>query len=446
MTNLAFEYRANTESIDRPPRSDTRTVVAAGLGALVLMFGGLGLGMGLAPLSTAAVAPGVAKVKGEIKTVQHLEGGIIREILVKDGDTVTQGQVLLRLDDTAARSLLDGLRGQHRSSLATLARLEAEQAGNSTIRFPAAITEAGSDPAVAEIVTGQVKLFTARKQALESQLSVLRERIQQGKSEITGLQAQITSGDRQHALLAEEIKGLRTLFEKGYASRTRLLALERQDASTLGDRGQRQSSIARVQQTISEYEMRMIDVRNQGAADVATQMEAVRTRLNDVEEKMRAAADVLARTEVRAPRSGTVTDLRFHTHAGVIGPGQKILDIVPSGELSIIEAQVRPTDIDVVHAGLPAQIHLSVYNARNLPLIDGTVEQVSADRMTDQRTGQAYFLARIVISPESLAEAGVELQPGMPAEVMIVTGERTALNYLMRPLLDAFRRSLHEQY
>ena len=446
MSSLPSEFRAHLSLIDSPPRSNTRNVIAIGIGMLVLTFGGLGTWMALAPLSTAAIAPGVAKVNGEIKTVQHLEGGIIRQILVKDGSHVVANQVLLRLEDTAARSALDGLRSQQRSLGATAARLESEQKALDTVKFPPYLIAAANDPTVAEIMAGQLKLFQARREAVESQISVLRQRIAQGKAEIGGLNAQIVAADSQHSLLKEEIKGLKVLYEKGYAPRTRLLALQRADADIMGRRGAAVSSIARAQQGNSEYEMRMIDLRNQNAADTAKQLEDTRARLGELDEKIRGAADVLARTEVRSPRAGVVTDLQFHTTGGVIGAGQKILDIVPDGEKLIIESQVRPDDIDVVHAGLPAQIHFPVYNARNMPLIDGKVIQVSADRLMDQRTGHPYFLARIEVSPESLKKADIELLPGMPAEVMIVTGERTALSYLTRPLLDSFRRSLKEQY
>jgi HlyD family secretion protein len=433
--------------VNAPPRSNTRSVVVVGAAVLALTFGGLGTWMALAPLQTAAIAPGVAKVSGEIKRVQHLEGGIVREILVKDGTHVTEGQVLVQLDDTAAKSTLAGLLSQQRSLMATAARLEAEQKDLDVIVFPKSLsTAAATDPTVAETVASQLKLFNARREALESQLSVLRQRIAQGNAEIVGLRAQVSADDNQTSLLREEIKGLTELFEKGYATKPRLLALRRMDASVMGHRGATLSAIARAEQSNSEYEMRMIDLDNRQKAEIATQLESVRAKLDELAEKIEGTADVLARTKVRAPRTGIVTDLRVHTTGGVIGPGQKLLDIVPDGEPLIIESRVRPDDIDVVHAGLPAQIHLAVYNARNLPLIDGKVLHVSADRMNDDRTGQPYFLARIQAQPESLKQANVELQAGMPAEVMIVTGERTVLSYLTRPLLDSFRRGLKEQY
>lgn len=423
----------------------TRRIVLIGLAIVLGFFGLFGAWAVLAPLDAAAIAQGTVGVESNRKTIQHLEGGIIEEILIQNGDRVTDGQVLIRLDKTQPRAQLELLRGQYLSVLAMVARLRAERDRNDGVSFPDELVNASADPKIEEIILGQLSIFEARRNALEGQRKILRQRIAQFEEEIEGLRAQIRSADEQLGLIAGEVKDLQTLLDKGLTPKSRVLALQRRAAEIEGERGKNLAAIARARQNIGEAEIRIVELTTERINEVVEQLREAETNLYDVEERLNAARDVLRRTEVVSPTDGFVVDLQVHTSGGVIQPGQRLMDIVPGNERLVIEARVDPTDIDVVHAGLPAQVRLSAFNQRIVPTVEGTVSWVSADRLTDEKSGEAYYTARIALNdPDDPRLNGLTLLPGMPAEVMIRTGERTLLEYLIRPIRQSFGRSLSE--
>lgn len=430
-----------------PARPPIRRLVLVALAIIALLFGGLGGWAAVVPLQSAAVAQGQVRVSTHRKTIQHLEGGIVQAILVKEGDAVTAGQVLVRLDDTRVRANLDRLKGRAAGLLATKVRLAAERDGARTLAFPEALTAAArGDPKIEEILSSQRGIFAARRRALEGRTRILRQRIGQLNKEIASLQAQVDAETRQLALITEEMDTVSMLVGKGLAEKPRLLALQRNAARIEGSRGEHLGLIARAEQRIGETELRMIDLENTFSNEVVKELEEVQGKLSDVEEQIKAAEDVLQRTEILAPQDGVVVSLRVHTPGGVIKPGEPILDIVPQNDVLLIEARINPLDIDVVHVGLPAQVRLTAYGSRHVLPLDGEVIYLSADSFTDQRTGAPYYLARIRANAEQQRRLRkVTLYPGMPAEVMILTGERTALDYALRPLFDSFARAFREQ-
>lgn len=400
----------------------------------------------MAPLSSAAIAPGVISPHGSRKTVQHLEGGIIKRILVQEGERVEAGDTLVLLEDTMARASWQLIRTQYFTLAARHARLGALQSGADEVYFPDWLVEEAGDPDVASILATEINLLGTRREAHHDRKAVLQQRIVQLEKEIDGLNAQINGQTRQLVLIAKEIKGVQTLVDKGLERTPRLLGLQRTEAQIRSQKGANKALVSRTEQAISETELELIAADTVLQDEIAREMAGVQTELSQAGERMAASGDILSRIEITAPVDGKVLDLRYHTAGGIIAPGAAILDIVPENEELIIEARVSPMDIDVVYESLTAQIHLSAFAQRNLPMITGTVRSVSADRLLDEVTGQPYFRATVEVSAEEIAKIGdgVTLMAGMPAEVMIVTGKQTLLGYLLKPVADTLRRSFRE--
>ena len=429
----------------RRRRMGVARIIALGTVVIVLFFGGFGAWAVFAPLESAAIAQGVLSVSGKRKTVQHLEGGIVADILVREGDRVTAGQILLVLDDTRARAALSLLEGQHRSSAALKARLEAERDGLPEVLYPEWLRRAVREGAAGDLLATQDRIFNARARSLANRTAIYRQRIGQLREEATGLEEEIEAQDRQTELLDEEMDGLRGLIERGFEGKPRLLALARRKAEVAGARARNRALIARVEQRVGETRLTIGELANQRLTEVVAELREVEARMSDLRERIAAARNVFSRTRVVAPVAGTVVNLQVFTRGGVIGQGEALMDIVPAGGELVIEVQVEPTDIDTVYPDLPAQVRLTAFSHLTTPILAGTVLQVSADRLTDDRTGAAFYEARIALDPGQPALANLKLQPGMPAEVMIVTGKRTALDYLIKPIVASFRRSLREE-
>ncbi len=416
-----------------------------GCGVIALCIGGLGLWSSGAPLAGAAIAAGEVTVESNRKTVQHLEGGIIGEILVTDGDRVNAGDVLVRLDETKPRTSLEALHGRFYAGLAREARLIAEREDAAEISFPAELLQAGH-PAAAEAMAGQRRIHAARRAWVEGQVAILQKQIAQLREEITALDAQVRSETRQSELIAEEAEGVKTLVDRGLERRPRLLALQRAAEEINGRRSDHLGQIARAQQKIGEAELQIADLQNRRIDEIMRELRTVQDELFDIRERMVAARDVLKRIEIRAPRDGIVVNRRVHTVGGVVTPGEAILDIVPQSEELMIDARVRMDDIDIVRPGMKAQIRLVAYKQRWTPTVDGLVRTVSADRLQDERTGETYFIARVEVDRDSLATLpGAELYPGMPAEVLIMTAPRTALDYMLSPITASLTKAFREQ-
>lgn len=426
-------------------RSTIRGPVRIAYGLIIVFLVGFVAWAVVVPIAGGAVASGIISPDGSRRTVQHFEGGIVRALLVRDGDAVAAGEPLLELENVQPKATRDMLAGQLRTLLATQARLEAERAGLEDFALaPEAIIRWG--PQTRDAERTQRDLMRARREAHESRLRVLRQRIVQLEEQIAGFTSQVESATRQLELIAEELEGKQILLEKGIMPKPEILRLQRAEAEIGGRRGEYLSAIARARQQIGETELELLSAEAERADAIASQLVDVESELASVREKLLASEDVLERTIVSAPVSGVVVDLRIKTVGGVVRAGEPILDLVPSDDALVIDAQVAPRDIDVVAPGLLAQIHLSAFSSRSMPRIDGTVRSVSADRLVDQQSGRAYYLARVEVNRERLAEVDstIELVPGMPADVLIVTGERTLVDYLFQPFLDAVRRSFRE--
>lgn len=420
----------------------------AGLAVILVFLGGFGGWASMAPLSSAAVAPGIVSPDGQRRTVQHLEGGIIQEILVRDGDVVGIGERLLVLEDVAVRSERDIRESRLNGLLAVEARLVAELTLAEAIAFPAdLLARAETDAELAAALDDQRTHFETRAAAFVSRADILEARIAQLHEEIAGLEVQIDSQVRQLNLIDREIAGVGQLVDQGLERLPRLLSLQRMQAEIEGEIGANRSTIARAEQAIGETGLQILDLEANRREEAAGSLANIRAEIATIGEELRAREDVLARTMVTAPVAGTVVGLQFHTVGGVVRPGETILDIVPADEELIIDARLSPTDIDVVAPGLEAEVHLLAYAQRDMARLTGRVRDVSADRLVDEATGEAYFRARIEVLPEALDSLGddIVLTPGMPADVLITTGERSMLDYILSPIERSLSRAFREQ-
>lgn len=430
--------------IETPRRPRVWLPVLAGLTAIVLFFFGFGGWAAVAPLQSAVIAHGFVGVESARKTVQHLEGGIVREILVKDGDAVSAGQVLVRLDGTQAGANVDLLRKRRDVALAMQARLQAQRDLKPAIEFPTDLVARKTDPETAEVLRAQVDIFNTHRESLLGQTAILNQRIAQLNAEIRGIEGEIAAEDRQLALLGEQVGTEQQLVAKNLSPRAKLLELQRQQAEIEGQRSQNRAAVARANQSVAEAQLRIGDLRTDAVDQAVKQLGEVQATLLDIAERLRAAEDIKQRMEVRASTAGTVVNLKVHSTGGVIAPGEALLEIVPAMDRLVIEARVEPHDADVVHIGLPSQVRLTAYNQRHALPLEGRVTQMSADRLTDERTGQHYYEARVELT-ESARVGDQKIYPGMPAEVIIVTAAHTLADYLLEPLTGVLRRSLREK-
>jgi HlyD family secretion protein/epimerase transport system membrane fusion protein len=442
---VALSRPSRAEDVSALNRS-VRRPVRLGLTLIAVFMIGGGVWAATAPLAGGAVAPGVISPDGNRKTVQHLEGGIIARLEVRDGDVVQAGQPLVILESIQPRASFEALLNQYRTLVAMRTRLHAEQANREHIDWPAELQGATDDAELRAIIAGQQQMFETRRATHSARKRVLQQQIEQLQEQVRGLEAQVASTTLQLKFIAEELAGKEELRRKEIVTKPEILRLQRTQAEISGNRGEFIASIAAAKQKIGETELQLMAIDAERADDIATKLDQVRAELATVRERLFASEDILKRTVVTAPVAGTVVNLRFKTEGGVVQRGEPILDIVPADDALLIDARVAPNDIDVVHAGLSAQIHLSAYTSRAVPRIDGKVRSVSADRFIDEYTRQPYYLARVEVDRATLTQidSKIELIPGMPAEVLIVTGERTLVDYLIEPFLDVFRRSFRE--
>jgi HlyD family secretion protein/epimerase transport system membrane fusion protein len=420
--------------------------IVLGVAVIGLFLGGFMLWSALAPLSSAAIAPGQVVVRDNRKTVQHLEGGLIREILAREGDVVTAGQVLLRLDDTQSGASNEMLQNRYDALRAEYARLTAEREGADAVTFPPELASRRDEPRVDDLLTGQEQIFQKRREALAGRRSILEQRISQLESEIASYAAQAKATQLQLDALREEMVSIEALVEQRLEAKPRLLELRREAAALEGARQSSLALAARARQEIGEAQMEITQIESDRLNEVVVEQQEVRERMIETQESLRAAADVQARREIRAPLAGTVMNLRYFTPGGVIREGDPILDIVPATRELLVEARVNATDIENVREGLDAKVRLTAFKQRVVPPLRGRVDHVSADALTDEATGAFYYEAWITILPEELALlGGLELQPGMPAEALIITGHGSLFEYVLQPLSDSFYRALREE-
>jgi membrane fusion protein, epimerase transport system len=424
------------------PSDSARGPILIGLAILALFFGVFGGWATLAPLNAAVMGEAVVKVEGNRKSVQHLAGGIVKELRVRDGDSVATGDILVVLDDTTSRAELNVLEQQATTLQAMAARLVAERDGASEISFPAELQKPGSEDAVA----AQRQEFESRRAAIQGETRILTERAAQLGEQITGSEAQIVLLETQLTSVRDERASLQKLFDDGVVPRTRLLQLERTASGIEGQIASLNATIASGRAAIAENSQRVLQLGLDRMAEVNRQLADVQSRLLDLTPRLSAATAALARMEIRAPYAGRVVDLAVFSVGAVIGPGERVLDIVPEAPSLVVEARIRVEDIADIAPGMTAEVHFTSYKQRITPLIHGRVADISADRLTDPRTQMPYYVTHVVVDPEELAMSPeIQLYPGMPATVMITTEARTALDYLVGPLFASLDQSFRQR-
>jgi epimerase transport system membrane fusion protein len=417
----------------------------AGLAGIALLALALAAWTWLAPLGGAAIAPGVVKVDMNRKTVQHQEGGLVGEILVRDGTRVKAGQTLLVLKDIRVDAGNELVQTQLDVELAKAARLTAEQTWSPKVAFPRELEARAGDARVAEVLKRETFLFRTRREAFNNQVALIRLQIRETEGEIRARKEQLEADATAIGLQREEQTSNEALLAQGYVSKTRLLGLRRNVAELESRRGENESELARARQKVADLELRAETLRSTFMQEAATELRQATAQIFDLRERLRPAQDAEQRQRITAPIDGEVVDLRFTSVGAVIGPRDPILDIVPENPDLVVEGHVRPEDINFVRQGAAADVRLTAFRQRITPTVGGTVTYVSADRLLDKPTGAAYYTAHIRLTPEALREAGgLRLQAGMPAEVFIQTTSRSALEYLLDPIAGFLQRSMRE--
>ncbi|MBB4304241.1 HlyD family secretion protein [Rhodobium orientis] len=437
---------AKPEKPAKPVSQAIGGYLIAGFIAVAVLVGGIGGWAAFAHISSAVVAGGMVVVEGSAKEVQHREGGIVGEIRIENGDRVKAGDLLVRLDETLLRANLEIIAAQLVDYEARMARLEAERDQSDSIDFPDHLLGPDVKPDAVKAVEGETTFFTARKTAVEGQLAQNREKIVQLNDQIVGLEAQRRSKREEIDLIEKELEGLEELHRKGHVPITRINALKRDAARLVGEERAFGSQIAVTKGQISETQLKLLQVERDFRESVLKELQDVQAKVAELRERRVAAQDQLNRSDIRAPVSGIVHELKVHTVGGVIQPGDTVLKIIPISDTLVVDARISPVDIDQLQAGQPARVTFSAFNQRTTPQLSGKVKTISPDLSHDQATNTSYYTVRLDIAADELARLGeLILVPGMPAEVFITTGDRRVISYLMKPLADQFRRTFREQ-
>jgi len=423
-----------------------RKHLIVGLAVVGVLAGGLGGWASTQLISGALIAPGQIVVESNVKKVQHPTGGVVGELLARDGDKVKAGDVVVRLDDTVTKANLAIVTKNLDGAMARAARLEAEQRALDKIKFPPQLTNRATDPDAAAVMSSESKLFDVRVTGRAGQKSQLRERIAQLKEQIEGLSAQERSKEQEIALVQQELTGVKDLYDKHLVQISRLTTLERDSARLNGERAQYVAARAEARGKISETELQIIQIDKDMVSEVSKDLRETNDKIGELIERKVTAEDQLRRVEIRAPQDGIVEQSTVHTVGGVITAGDTIMLIVPQSDDLQVEAKVNPQDIDKLQVGQKTLLRLSAFNQRTTPELNGVVSRVQPDVTTDQRTGQSYYTIRVSMPPEEIARLGdVKLIPGMPVEAFVQTGDRTMMSYLMKPLHDQLMRAFREK-
>jgi HlyD family secretion protein len=414
---------------------------------LIAVFGGAMVFWSVATtMSGAVIAPGQFVVDGSVKKVQHPTGGVVGELLVREGDQVAEGDLLIRLDETVTRANLQVLVRQIDELTGRKARLEAERDGNDAIDMPSELTGRTSDPEVARVIAAEKKLFQVRRAARESHRAQLAKRIAQLQNEIAGLRSQLEANGREAQIIAEELKGVRELFAKSLTPIMRLNGLERQAVNIHGQKGQLTASIAQIEGKVAEVELQIMQIDDDLRAETQKELREVQGRIAELAERRVAAEDQLKRVELRAPSPGTVHQLAVHTVGGVIVAAEPAMLIVPNREELVLEAKVMPQDRDQLHVGQKATVRIRSSNQRTTPELHGSLARIAADVAKDPTTSAPFYTVSVTIPKEELARVrGLSITAGMQAEVFIEAGSRSPLSYLLRPLTDQVSRAFKER-
>ena len=431
--------------IDVEHADDARRIVRAGLAVIAVLVIVIGGWLAFAPLSGAVIAPGFLRVDTYRKTVQHQEGGIVREILVREGQVVKAGEPLLILGDVRVSAGFESNRTQLDGELARQGRLQAERDLTSAVRFSDSLAKRSQDARVAELMQRESALFRVRRSVLDSQVQLLHSQTGETRGEIAALESEIKADDTSIRLQQEELDANEQLIAQGFISRVHVLGLKRNVADYESRRGQNMAERAKARQKISELELRILGLRNTYMQQAADELKDNTAKVFDLEERMRASRDASDRQTVTAPVAGSVVDLKVTTVGFTVGPREPMMDIVPANPDLIVEARIRPEDINNVSQGASADVRLTSFKQRLVPVVVGKVSYVSADRLTERQTGSPYYAAYIRIDPASLAAAGnLHLQAGMPAEIYVRTTSRTPLLYLLDPVMGYIRKAMRE--
>jgi len=398
----------------------------------------------LAPISGAAIATGNLQVEGRRQSVQHPYGGVVRQLTVRDGARVEKGQLLIALDDSDPRAKLDVLVADRDAALAAQARLMAERDGGGAPAFGDDLRNRSDRSAVRQAMANEAAMMTARRHQFDAETAVLRGKIKELSAQIGGTQAQLTGTQKQRELLTDEMSGAQHLYEQGYTPKTRILALQREDAKLQADIGAQQATIAGMQQQIAQNELEIAKAERARMSEITEQLRTTENKLAELAPKIDAAADVVSRTKITAPATGSVVGLDVFTEGGVIQPGAKLMDVVPSDNPLIVDARLKLSDINDVATGRRAEVRLTGVNYAERPRLYGTVKTVSADRLTDDKASPGYYAVEVALDPNDVKTSHVELQPGMPAEVIVATRPRTLFEYLLGPLRDELTRAFRE--
>jgi protease secretion system membrane fusion protein len=428
--------------------TDARAFSRVGWLIVVLGLGGFLLWGLFAPLDKGVPLSGTVAKESNRKAIQHQSGGTVKEILVKDGDVVKEGQVLVRMNGTLAKSAYETSDAQYLTARATEARLSAERDGRKSIQFPAELEQRRSDPRVMDLMSLQSQLLSSRQMSLQNELGSVDENIAGMKEQIRGLEESRDSKKQQMGFLKEQLAGMRDLAKDGYVARNRLLDLERTYAQLSGAVSEDIGNIARTRRQVLEMGLRKSQRMQEYQKEVRTQLADVEREAEALRARMEGQKFEVDNVELKSPVSGTVTSLAVFTQGGVVQPGFKLMEIVPTDDPMVVEGNLAVNLVDRVHPGLKTELIFSAFNANKTPHIPGEVEQVAADRSLDERTGAPYYKVRVKVTPEGqkmLAQHKLDVRPGMPVELFVKTGERTPLNYLFKPIFDRAKSSMAEE-
>lgn len=440
------EQRHETAGPTASASSDVRPYVFGGSLVVFILVGGIGGWAATTPLSGAVLAPGSVVVDGNVKKVQHLHGGIVGAIKVKNGDAVKAGDLVMQLDETVTRANLQVIVKQLDELAGRTERLKAERDNKDKIRVATLFEGRLDNPSVREIVSGEQSLFESRRESRESQKAQLRERILQLREEGYGVLKQMDAKAQEISLIAAELESLKPLEKEKLVTSQKMMSLRRETARLDGEKAQLQAAAAQGKGRIAEIEVQLVQIDQELRTEIVKELREIQAREAELVERKVAAEDQLRRVDIRAPQDGVVHQLAVHTVGGVINPGEPVMIIVPQTEKLVIEARVAPQDIDQARSSRSAAVRFPAFNQRTTPEVDGVVTRISPEVITEQQSGISYYLARVELPEDQMKRLdGLTLVPGMPAEVQIRTGDRTALSYLWKPVADQFAKAFRER-
>ncbi len=427
-------------------KTDDRVYTRMGWWIILGGVGGFLLWAIFAPLDQGVAVSGVVEVATNRKQIQYQPGGIVEAILVKEGDTVKAGQVLVRINDTQAKAQAEMSRTQYDSDLAVQARLEAERDGKATVRFPQTLLAHQDDPRVKDDMALQQQLFTARRSALQNELSAMDENIAGLEQQAAGLEAARSSRTQQLQYLTEQIDNMRDLVKEGYVAKSRFLDLQRNQAEVNGILAEESGRLGYTQRQAAEMKLKKSQRLEDYQKEVRQQLTEVEKEAITIQHRLSSQDFDLSNTEVKSPVDGTVVDLKVFTQGGVVSPGMPMMEVVPSHDALIIEGRIPLELIDKMHPGLEVDMTFPAFNRNTTPHIPGRVIEISADRLTDQKTGQSYYTMRAEVTEKGAKLLGnLQVRPGMPVEAFVRTGNRTMMSYLLKPMFDRIKTSMSEE-